>query len=413
MTSTASNEINAVIKAIYSLTPKPVLSLAVTGGGMQAIPWFLTVPGASSCILSATVPYARAASDKFLSDNSYPLEQPLGCNKESTLHLAKVAYLQACDLLLRGEGSAFPVASQCVNDISSIVGVACTAALVSSTPKKGPHRCNVAIYSSTAQGGQGTVYSLTLNKGQRDRIGEDAVCARLILDAVAAQVAVQLMPDSKLHTAVKTSAASNDAPNDSTGSDEVVEVDTQAPTDALDNLYARRSKHALYFSKSTHSPTGTEQHITDFLCMENATLPERTLVYPGSFNPLHEGHLALVRAELSRLEDIHRSNTVGTDKSDAFKPPLVVFEIGALNADKPPLAREEIMRRLQQFDTVNNPMFSAMGVTNFAVSITSEPLFVGKAGIFRGCSFLIGADTMIRLVNSKYYADKASSVPTG
>jgi hypothetical protein len=88
-----------------------------------------------------------------------------------------------------------------------------------------------------------------------------------------------------------------------------------------------------------------------------------------------------------------------------FRPPLVVFEIGALNADKPPLPREEIVRRLSQFDVESNPLLAQYGITNFAVSITSEPLFLEKSYIFKGCHFVVGADTMVRLVNSKYYAD--------
>jgi hypothetical protein len=35
---------------------------------------------------------------------------------------------------------------------------------------------------------------------------------------------------------------------------------------------------------------------------------------------------------------------------EPFKAPLVVFEMSALNADKPPIAREEVERRLRQFD---------------------------------------------------------------
>lgn len=81
---------------------------------------------------------------------------------------------------------------------------------------------------------------------------------------------------------------------------------------------------------------------------------------------------------------------------------MVVFEMAAINADKPPLAREEVHSRLKQFDA-QSELFRQYNITNFAVCVTSEPLFVGKSGLFRECSFVIGADTLARLIDPKYY----------
>ena len=40
------------------------------------------------------------------------------------------------------------------------------------------------------------------------------------------------------------------------------------------------------------------------------------------------------------------------------------------------------------------------------VSITSEPLFLEKSTLFKGCDFVVGADTMTRLINPKYYGSR-------
>jgi hypothetical protein len=68
----------------------------------------------------------------------------------------------------------------------------------------------------------------------------------------------------------------------------------------------------------------------------------------------------------------------------------IIFEISAINADKPPIPHEELIRRIKQFDPYTNEVLKAFNLTNIAVSITSEPLFLQKSDLFRNCEFLIG-----------------------
>src|SRR3954447_24093138 len=63
----------------------------------------------------------------------------------------------------------------------------------------------------------------------------------------------------------------------------------------------------------------------------SVTAPRPRAVLPGSFNPLHPGHLGLAAAATARL---------GVP---------VAFELSAANVDKPELSTEEVERRVRQF----------------------------------------------------------------
>lgn len=96
-------------------------------------------------------------------------------------------------------------------------------------------------------------------------------------------------------------------------------------------------------------------------------------VFPGSFNPLHHGHLTLAAAAARVLG-------VG-----------VAFELSVANVDKPDLAPADLARRVAQFAGVG------------PVWVTRAAAFADKADLFPGAAFVLGHDTAVRLIDPKYY----------
>ena len=108
---------------------------------------------------------------------------------------------------------------------------------------------------------------------------------------------------------------------------------------------------------------------------EQRVAPPR-IIFPGSFNPLHEGH-----REIAAIAE----STVGG--------PLY-YEMSIENVDKPTLGLDEVVQRADQFNSQET------------LAITRAITFDEKALLFPGAVFAVGVDTLTRIGNSRYYASQ-------
>jgi nicotinic acid mononucleotide adenylyltransferase len=375
--------------ASLQLGTRNVFSLAVSGGGASALTWLLTTPGASSALISADVPYSRGAMTHFL---GAPLGGSQSCSKESAQEIASGdhTFAYSCSHIISLECTCIAVYHRTTSTLlaedrrwsslasGNVFGVACTAALVTIPPKRGAHRCFVGVTSRNGT----KVFSLELDKGKRDRTGEDLVCSAVVVGAILDSIS-RLASNAEYFEEVRDKTATL-APILTAA--ETVSVEHVPTVDLLDALAARALATAFFIPVvgSVASPDFDQQ----FVSYSNIRLPPGTFIYSGSYNPLHGGHLQLAAAAI-------KASGVEAD-------PLVLFELAAVNADKPPINATELRRRVSQFRS-GHTAIEAVALHNYAVCVSNEPLFLGKARLFPGCNFIIGVDTLVRLLNPKYY----------
>jgi nicotinic acid mononucleotide adenylyltransferase/nicotinamide mononucleotide (NMN) deamidase PncC len=320
-----STDIQQIIQQIHHDPRRLVLEFA--GAGSMVLWWLHSVGGSSRTVLEATDRYSAPSLRELLG------EQPENAVSVPTAQaMARQAYRRAVVLsnaLVTPDQQAVPV-----------LGVACTAAIATDYARRGEHRCIVAAQHAAGS----TAYDLTLQKGLRDRRGEETIVSQLVLHAIA-----------------RAWALDHSVPLDLAAGEAVQQHDHPA-SEPLARLLAGDAHTVTVYPDGRH----TEGH------------PVQGAILSGSFCPLHEGHMRMAEAA-----------------ADVLGMPAV-FELPVINADKGTLIAEEVQRRLEQF------------ARRAMVVLTRVPLFVEKAELFPGSVFVIGYDTAIRLVNPRYYGSEAA-----
>ncbi|HTW94213.1 MAG TPA: hypothetical protein VMD30_05445 [Tepidisphaeraceae bacterium] len=305
--------ISQMVRDIHAADCALVLEFA--GAGSQALAWLHSEGGSSRTILEATDRYSSLSMSDLLGSTPPSFTSP-----ETARAMAAQAYLRAARL--SSEGRPW-------------IGVGCTATIATDRPKMGQHRVVVAVQDRHAV----LTFDLTLHKGKRDRLKEEDLTSRVLLNSIARGVGLGDVLPMPLD------------PNE--------KVDEQAAPQA-DPVMSLWEQSSLWVSVD---PDG----------LRIADEPLMGIIYPGSFNPLHFGHESLAAAA-----------------SRVFGEP-VTFELSAVNAEKYSMKRAELERRLDQFHH------------KYKVAVTRAPLFADKARLFPSCSFLVGFDTAVRLIDPRFY----------
>ena len=293
-------------------------ALAITGGGSGAVGELLRVPGGSRLLVEAQVPYDALALEAFLG-----FAPAQACSADTAMAMARSVRVRAARLVPAG---------------TDLVGLGATAALVSDRPRKGEHRFHIAFANAA-----GVAHCTgVMAKGRRDRAAEEDLVARAIVLWLARACGVAAPSPRSLLEA-----------------DEHFGETVVATEDAIDQLLAGD------LDRVTAQPDGQIM----------LSAPPPVVLLPGSFNPMHAGHVLLARV------------------AEELRQQPLAFEISVTNVDKPPLAGETVRDRLAQF------------AWKSPVELTRAPTFLEKARVFPRTTFVIGADTAERLVAPKYYGD--------
>lgn len=233
----------------------------------------------------------------------------------------------------------------------TLLGVSCTASLASDRPKRGDHRIHVAVQTAR----ETWSHSLTLTKGRRDREGEELAAAALMVRSIA------------IGCAVNSPGADDLLPFD--GGDERIESQHERAPSAISELLLGSRRCAVLQPGST----------SDYL--DPGAAPQLGAVIPGSFNPPHRGHLKLAAEAERRLGQ------------------AVAWELSMANVDKPPLDFLSMQGRLAGLRREDGKRLAA---------VTWAPTFREKAELFPGAVFVVGADTIVRIGDERYYGGDAA-----
>ena len=250
----------------------------------------------------------------------------------------------------------------------------------------GEHRVHIAVQTLY----QTIQFSLRLQKDARTRWEEERLVADLILNAIEtarreAENHSHALPPHFSGTGEICCPAFVDYPPENyplyeqiplnLKPDETVQGELAVGSPLLVNLFFGKLGAVLWANDEIRHSI-THKDIASSTAPYNLCAEFMQAVLPGSFSPIHQGHLEMINIAEQRLQG------------------KIVLEISVQNIDKPPFDYIELKHRLACIFEANPKQ---------TVWLTQTPLFVHKAELFRGASFIVGADTIKRFADLRFY----------
>jgi Cytidylyltransferase-like len=233
-------------------------------------------------------------------------------------------------------------------DAGRLVGIGCTASLATDRPKRGMRR----IHAAVQQADRTAVYSMPLVDDLPSRANDEQTAASFVLWVIAqscgvdALVLAASMPrgwDEKLRR---------------------LEAEAMSP-----------EQTALLLGQKWRVILKPGSTVNGF---DEGEAPPMLAVFPGAFNPPHAGHLRMAKLAEERLRQ------------------PVTWELSINNVDKPPLDFISLGERIKALRREDHERL---------IALTGAATFRQKAVLFPGATFVVGADTLLRIAEPRYYGE--------
>ena len=155
-------EIENLINQIHSIDNIKG-SIVITGCGISSLSWLFGISGTSNTIITSYVPYSMNSLKEFLGK-----ELSSHVSEEEAINMAKVAYQNSKNLTDK-------------KDDMHLFGLGCTGAISTNRDRKGEDRAHIAIATRNSL----SYFSLYFDKYNRDRISEDIIISKQIINCIA------------------------------------------------------------------------------------------------------------------------------------------------------------------------------------------------------------------------------------
>lgn len=310
------------------------------GAGLQKRLW--DVPGCSSFLVGCGFPYDTKKTEKILGHKPESF-----VSKETSIELAMAAYMEAYNP---------------DDNVDDVIGIGLTASVASLKAHRGEHRVIVTALSNK----KCITKSVVIQKGDAsyrladgeiaDELGELALLEVLGLPAVASSNINSNLLES--HT-------------EEISNEELTNIIMSRPYLKVDGTRGIYERPLL--DLTSHKLDGT---------IEKSKIPSHRVIYnPGTFNPLHYGHIEAASAARER-----RINDICFDVD-------LIYTTCINPLHKPMAMATDLLQKISQ-----------MKGKNFLLT-KDDGLFLDKARTNPRAGFVLGADALLNMLNPKWYAD--------